>query len=646
MFAGKLIGFGLRQVVGDVAGNATEAVANLVINRFKDHSLILSKALARANDRSWQALAIALAGDGLLDKITGFFASGDDKGIREQVRIFLDANQVTFRDSSPQFRTKCLADLKKAKAVGLLNADASLKNVAAEAALFQRYADPKRLIDAADQVVRQISDDFGPGYPNLAKLLRETSPPLLVSCFAYFLRREVETNQELAHGLMFDGLRQLSANQEAAFGNIGRALDSIGEAFEELFEQLDRIEAKVGETHGAVLDLQVELARVGQMHLANTEEARRLLGDVLNRVSQLGMQKGEVKPHHSFSIRSEDERLAVKRLLSRFRDMPVEQQKKLPALLNGLGKLQIGSGDYEGARQSFVAVAENVHDDSAEAEAHFNAYRAAIEQKKWDVALSEIQKAAALDSGRFSPFPMNRYHPKRILGAGGFGTAFLCNESKFDEEVVVKSIHAGDLDRNTTDVFREALLLRKLSHPSIIGVRDYEYADPIAQIRPFIVMDYCPGGSLEHFVQEQGAVSPDTMIAIACKVADGLNAAHLQGILHRDIKPDNILIWRSGDNWNVKIIDFGLALRNKTIETSIAAKAAGHTVLNKSVAGTIKYAPPEQLGELNGTKPGPYSDVYSFGKMCCYAMFNTTEPKDQGQRTLSCDARKDFQHEV
>ena len=110
------------------------------------------------------------------------------------------------------------------------------------------------------------------------------------------------------------------------------------------------------------------------------------------------MQKGEVKPHNSFSIRGEDERNAVKQLLAGFRQMPQEQQRRLPALLNGLGKLQIGSGDFEGARQTFVAVSEQVTDVTAQAEAHFNAYRAATGSKrsaKWDEALVAIQQGQA-----------------------------------------------------------------------------------------------------------------------------------------------------------------------------------------------------------------------------------------------------------
>src|SRR5579872_532819 len=84
----QLVGFGLRQVIGDHADNSLQVVG-LVERWFTDHSGKLPQALERAHERAWQALAVALAGDGLLDRLKVFFASGDDKGVREQVRLFL-----------------------------------------------------------------------------------------------------------------------------------------------------------------------------------------------------------------------------------------------------------------------------------------------------------------------------------------------------------------------------------------------------------------------------------------------------------------------------------------------------------------------------------------------------------------------------
>src|SRR5262249_25953879 len=95
-----------------------------------------------------------------------------------------------------------------------------------------------------------------------------------------------------------------------------------------------------------------------------------------------------------------------------------------------------------------------------------------------------------------------------------------------------------------------------------------------------------------------------------------------------------------GGRLEAKIIDFGLALRKQVVETSMAVHSAGHTILSDSVAGTLKYAPPEQMGEVRGVKPGPYSDVYSFGKTCCYALFKTTEPRSRLLAGLPAELRE------
>jgi serine/threonine protein kinase len=645
----KLALFGLKQVVGGIVYETVSTAAKFVEERFADPSQKLPRALARANDRAWKTLSIALAGEGWFNQLKNWFAAGEEKALAEQIRVFLKTNSFRFDGSSAQFRKKCLGELNAARQAGLLSmANLAPKEMAQQLVGFQRYTNRHGMIEGAQRVVAEIADDLV-DYPNLARLLRQPTAegsPLLIAAFAYFFRREIETDSQLAHGLFWDGLRDLSASQEQAFEEVGKALTTLGDRFDQVFEQLAHIEEVVVETqavavatHGAVLDLQVETQRLASLHLTNTDEVRRLMLEVLNRVGQAGMQKGEVKPQYSFSIRSEDERTAVKQLLASFRKMPAEEQKQFPAMLNGLGKLQIGSGDFEGARQTFVAVAENTTEASAQAEAHFNAYRAALEQKKWDEALVGIQKAATLDSQRFAPFPLQRYQAKRILGAGGFGTAFLCHDRFFNAEVVVKTLHDAGLERAMSEVFREAQVLGQLHHPAIIGVRDCSYADLAHFARPYIVMDYFPGGSLENFVQERGTISPEDLVKVAKQIAYGMQVAHQKNILHRDLKPANVLVRKEGNEWQVKIIDFGLAMRKQTIESIIATCSAGNTVLCGSVAGTIKYAPPEQMGESKGVKPGPYSDVYAFGKLCCFALFKTTEPKDRHWRNAPANIR-------
>ena len=657
--ASQLIGFGLRQVIGDSADAVVQVaevveqgipaaakVIKVVEQHFRDHSRTLPNALGRAHDRAWQSIAIALAGDGFLDRVRVFFSSGDNKGVREQVQLFLRDNAFTFEGTPDDFRQSCLDELKRLRKSGLLSVQGmSPTEIAQKAAIFSRHADQQGLVEDARKAVAGVANAIAEGYPNLARLIRRPTPagpPLLAAAFCYFFRRQIETDVEFARGLLYDGQRQVFASQQdmlaslehltaaqaMAFEEVNRALVTLGTQFDALFEQLGRIEMEVVQTHEAVLDIQVELQRLGGLHLANADEVRSLLEQVLNHLGQIGMQRGELKPQHSFSIRGEDERQAVKALLGRFRGLPVEEQKKVPALLNGLGKLQLGAGDFAEAAHTFAEVIAVVPDPSGKAEASHNAYRVALEEKKYDVALEALQRASFLDGGRFAPFPLHRYEPRRILGAGGFGTAVMCLDRHFDEEVVVKTLHAADLDRGLEAVFREARVLRKLSHPAIIGVRDCEYANPTAKSRPYLVMDYFPGITLEDHVGQQGPLAVADLVVVAIQVARGMQAAHATGgVLHRDLKPANILVRKVGDGWQVKVIDFGLAMRKQVVKRSMAARSAGNTILSDSVAGTLKYAPPEQMGEVPGVKAGPYSDVYSFGKTCCYVLFLTTEPR-------------------
>ena len=143
------------------------------MQHFTDHSQTLPKALAQANDRAWQAVSIALAGDGFLDQIKVFFASSDDKGIREQVRLFLQDKSIGFEEHRLISARNAWPN-SSGKKGRIADAHALAPNdVAQRAADFRRYADPKGMVDGAEQVIGQIADEFASHYPNLAKLLRQ-----------------------------------------------------------------------------------------------------------------------------------------------------------------------------------------------------------------------------------------------------------------------------------------------------------------------------------------------------------------------------------------------------------------------------------------------------------------------------------------
>src|SRR5262249_46323228 len=156
-----------------------------------------------------------------------------------------------------------------------------------------------------------------------------------------------------------------------------------------------------------------------------------------------------------------------------------------------------------------------------------------------DEALLRLQEAVLIDPDRFEPFPFSRFAPERLLGAGGFGTVFLCRCSSTGERVVVKALMTESRTRPVDEIFREAEALRGLNHPNILRVRDCGLAGP-GKDRPYMVLDYFEGVSLRDAVRSNGVFSPRDYHKVACILAETLQAAHDCGVIHRDVKPGNI----------------------------------------------------------------------------------------------------------
>lgn len=153
--------------------------------------------------------------------------------------------------------------------------------------------------------------------------------------------------------------------------------------------------------------------------------------------------------------------------------------------------------------------------------------------------------------------------------------------------------------------------------------------------RPYIVMEFFNGTDLFDVIEKQGALPLDDALHIMHQAAKGLQAAHANGVLHRDVKPHNLLVRKenpneNGPQWAVKLIDFGLAMQQKVSDVSTVAQLkTGSTMsgnlVDNSIAGTMEYAAPEQMGR-RPEKVGKYSDAFGWAKMCCYTLFKTTQP--------------------
>jgi serine/threonine-protein kinase len=183
---------------------------------------------------------------------------------------------------------------------------------------------------------------------------------------------------------------------------------------------------------------------------------------------------------------------------------------------------------------------------------------------------------------------VGKYRILAPLGSGGFGSVFLAEDTWIDKKVALKVPHRQTLD--FAELVREPKLLATLNHPNIITVLTAERVDDVF----FIVMEYVPGDTLEAISDRDGALEIGRALDFACQICNAVDHAHSQGVIHRDLRPGNVIVTEAGV---AKVADFG---------TSRFLEIAAH---GTTVIGSPPYMAPEQF---HG-KAVFASDVYSLG---------------------------------
>ncbi|MCZ2402345.1 Stk1 family PASTA domain-containing Ser/Thr kinase [Paenarthrobacter sp. Z7-10] len=198
-----------------------------------------------------------------------------------------------------------------------------------------------------------------------------------------------------------------------------------------------------------------------------------------------------------------------------------------------------------------------------------------------------------------------RYHVHSKVARGGMATVYLATDLRLDRNVALKVLHphlATDnsfLDR----LRREAKAAARLSHPHVVGVLDQGNDGTLA----YLVMEYIRGHTLRDVLDRQGFLTPRLALAYLDAVVEGLGAAHAAGLVHRDVKPENVLV---SDDGRIKVGDFGLA------------RAVTTTTNTGTLIGTVAYLAPELL---DGRPGDARSDIYSVGIMA-YEMLTGEQP--------------------
>jgi serine/threonine protein kinase len=196
------------------------------------------------------------------------------------------------------------------------------------------------------------------------------------------------------------------------------------------------------------------------------------------------------------------------------------------------------------------------------------------------------------------------YRLTQFIDQGGMGVVYLAEPADgfFRRQAAVKLIRA-DLDPKQYRRFRrEVQILADLKHPNLVFL--YE-AGRMADGRPYLAMEYVEGENLRDWQRRQGVMPLAMIVEVMKQAGAGLSAAHEAGIIHRDIKPGNIIVSEGGGQLLVKVLDFGIAARKET-DSSDGSSTQG-------VIGTVLYMSPEQLQGKRRDELTPASDVYSLG---------------------------------
>ena len=197
---------------------------------------------------------------------------------------------------------------------------------------------------------------------------------------------------------------------------------------------------------------------------------------------------------------------------------------------------------------------------------------------------------------------LGKYKILAPLGSGGFGVVYLAKDTWIDKEVAIKVPHKQDL--NFSEHLREPRLLAALDHPNIVSITTAEKEASLF----FIVMEYVEGKTLEDVIANEGALDENKVIEYSTQIAMAVSHAHHQGVIHRDLRPPNVLVSESGV---LKVADFG---------TSRFLEIAAH---GTTVIGSPPYMAPEQFDG----KAVFASDIYSLG-VTMYQMSTGVLPYD------------------
>ena len=237
------------------------------------------------------------------------------------------------------------------------------------------------------------------------------------------------------------------------------------------------------------------------------------------------------------------------------------------------------------------------------------------ESELCDADGARLKKSGTEEERLIGRLMKGRYQVRKKLGAGGMGAVYLAEQVSIGRKVALKILHgAFAADEEFVRRFRhEARMAASLNHHNIVTVYDFDQGDDGSL---FIAMEYVDGRSLSEIIKQEAPLDIGRAVRLGWQIAEGVGAAHGVGVIHRDIKPDNIMVVGVGEKEEVKLMDFGIArLRDTGAMTRLTRSGV--------LMGTPAYMAPEQIE--GGGEVSERTDIYALG-LVLYEMLSGGAP--------------------
>ncbi|MEN8218929.1 MAG: serine/threonine-protein kinase, partial [Pseudomonadota bacterium] len=380
-----------------------------------------------------------------------------------------------------------------------------------------------------------------------------------------------------------------------------------------------------------LLDSQVEVVIAALSDLQYVvEKIDRNVEMILAELRELAARidvSAKIKARDEFSVYNSVTENRIRQAIRQFKNLA--NYLDYPQAAMQVGSIASGLGDLKEAKSLLIEIFKTSKNNNEKALAAYNLFFIYLRQGSNDNALKCLNAAIRLNRQAHILHNIDRYPIKSLLGAGGMGCVFLCEDTLEQRLVTVKCLWEIQSSGEADEIFAEPLAMAKIAENYVPKPLDYGYVDAVQRERAFFVTEFVEGAiDGEAWLVKYGQMDLATGAAVGIQVAQALQKAHEKDIFHLDLKPANLLLKSSESGIAVKILDFGLA----KIATSLRQVAdsrqrqSARSQLAQQVFGTFDYAPPEQWGDREYRLVSAKSDVFALGKTL-YRFFSGKRPQ-------------------